>query len=110
VLAAQDPPPGFQSVTPRIVVVDVAAAVEFLRAVFGAEGTVSDLDGGLVSAEVGHDLRAFATAVSAGDIKLDDGLSSAELSRSFRASGLQPPLAVEIGRRLGEATSPSPDR
>jgi PhnB protein len=33
-----EPPPGYASVTPRIVVDDVAAAVNFLRAVFGAEG------------------------------------------------------------------------
>jgi PhnB protein len=31
-------PPGFNSVTPRMVVGDVVAEVEFLRAVFGATG------------------------------------------------------------------------
>jgi PhnB protein len=33
-----DPPLGYHTVTPRIVVSNAAAAVEFLRAVFGAEG------------------------------------------------------------------------
>ena len=33
-------PAGFHSVTPRMVVSDVAAAVEFIRAVFGATGSV----------------------------------------------------------------------
>ena len=33
-----DPPPGYHSVTPRMVVADVAGAVEFLRTVFGATG------------------------------------------------------------------------
>jgi PhnB protein len=35
------PPPGFHSVTPRMVVSDVAAAVAFLRSVFDATGEVS---------------------------------------------------------------------
>ena len=34
------PPPGFHSVTPRMVVADAAAEVEFLRAVFDATGDV----------------------------------------------------------------------
>jgi PhnB protein len=34
------PPPGFHSVTPRMVVSDAMAVVEFLRAVFGATGEV----------------------------------------------------------------------
>jgi PhnB protein len=36
------PPAGFHSVTPRMVVSDVAAAAGFLRAVFGATGEVRD--------------------------------------------------------------------
>ncbi|HUD17611.1 MAG TPA: VOC family protein [Acidimicrobiales bacterium] len=36
----RDPRPGFHSVTPRMVVRDVAVEVEFLRAVFGATGDV----------------------------------------------------------------------
>ncbi|WP_238390536.1 MULTISPECIES: VOC family protein [unclassified Mycolicibacterium] len=35
-----DPPPGYHTVTPRMVVSDVAAAVDFLRTVFGAVGDV----------------------------------------------------------------------
>jgi PhnB protein len=35
-------PPGIHSVTPRMVVGDVAAAAGFLRAVFGATGEVRD--------------------------------------------------------------------
>lgn len=34
------PPPGFHSVTPRMVVSDPVAAVAFLRTVFGTEGEV----------------------------------------------------------------------
>ena len=33
-------PPGYHTVTPRIVVADVEQAVAFLRAVFGATGDV----------------------------------------------------------------------
>lgn len=33
-------PPGFHSVTPRVVVSDASAAVEFMRAAFGATGHV----------------------------------------------------------------------
>ena len=33
-----DPPPGYHTVTPRMVVSDAAAAVEFLRKAFGTEG------------------------------------------------------------------------
>jgi PhnB protein len=40
VAAASGPPSGFHSVTPRIVVPDAGAQVEFLRAVFGAAGEV----------------------------------------------------------------------
>ncbi len=39
--AASRPPGGFHSVTPRIVVSDAGAQVEFLRAVFDAAGEVS---------------------------------------------------------------------
>ena len=38
--AANDPRAGYRSVTPRIVVTDVAAQVQFLRAVFDATGEV----------------------------------------------------------------------
>jgi uncharacterized glyoxalase superfamily protein PhnB len=34
------PPPGFHSVTPRLVVADVKRQVEFLRAVFDAHGEI----------------------------------------------------------------------
>jgi uncharacterized glyoxalase superfamily protein PhnB len=34
------PPPGFHSVTPRLVVADVEGQVEFLRAVFDANGEI----------------------------------------------------------------------
>ena len=34
------PPPGFRTVTPRMIVADVDAAVRFLRDVFGATGEV----------------------------------------------------------------------
>ncbi|WP_245922229.1 VOC family protein [Nocardia nova] len=37
---ASAPPPGFRSVTPRMVVADHPAAVAFLRTVFGATGDV----------------------------------------------------------------------
>lgn len=39
-VAETDPPPGYHSVTPRIVVSDVPGQVEFLRAVFAATGEV----------------------------------------------------------------------
>ncbi|MGH9018252.1 MAG: VOC family protein [Acidimicrobiales bacterium] len=38
--AGTGPPPGYRAVTPRMVVSDVAAAVEFLRVVFGATGEI----------------------------------------------------------------------
>lgn len=39
-MPAEIPPEGFHSVTPRMVVTDVAAEVDFLRAVFDATGEV----------------------------------------------------------------------
>ena len=39
-MAADEPPAGYHSVTPRIVVADPGAVVEFLRAVFDATGEV----------------------------------------------------------------------
>lgn len=38
----REAPTGYHSVTPRMVVADVAGAVEFLGAVFGAAGEVED--------------------------------------------------------------------
>src|SRR5579862_5450688 len=38
--AETTPPPGFHSVTPRMVVADVTAQADFLRAVFDATGDV----------------------------------------------------------------------
>ncbi len=38
----REPPTGYRSVTPRMVVPDVAGAVEFLRVVFGASGKVEE--------------------------------------------------------------------
>lgn len=37
-MSAVHPPPGYHSVTPRIVVIDMAAEVDFLRTVFAATG------------------------------------------------------------------------
>jgi len=37
-----EPPTGYHAVTPRIVVADVDAAVDFLRVVFGATGTLEE--------------------------------------------------------------------
>ena len=39
-MSAIEPPPGYHSVTPRIVVADVAGKVDFLRTVFAATGEV----------------------------------------------------------------------
>jgi PhnB protein len=39
-MPSKRPRPGYQSVTPRIVVEDVAAQVDFLRTVFGGTGSV----------------------------------------------------------------------
>ena len=38
--ATSGPPPGFHSVTPRLVVSDITGQVEFLRFVFGATGEI----------------------------------------------------------------------
>ena len=40
VASSSSPPPGFHSVTPRMVVADAKAQVEFLRAVFDAAGDI----------------------------------------------------------------------
>lgn len=50
---------GFRSVTPRLVVPDVRAQVEFMRAVFGAEGECAE-DG---DAAYGRALAAGAVSV-----------------------------------------------
>ena len=42
VSSAVEPPSGYHSVTPRMVVSDLAGEVEFLRAVFDASGDVHD--------------------------------------------------------------------
>jgi PhnB protein len=97
-MTAGDPPAGYHSVTPRLVVGDVAGAVEFLRTVFGAtgdlqEGRPAELRVGdslvMVSAAGPRDLfpaflyvyvddadLAYARAVSAGAVTLEEPLDT----------------------------------
>ncbi len=41
-MTVAEPPTGYHSVTPRMVVADVAGEVDFLRAVFGATGELQE--------------------------------------------------------------------
>jgi len=95
---ATEPPAGFHSVTPRMVVSDVAAAVEFLRAVFDATGEAhtdrpAEIRIGdslvMVTSTAGRELfpaflyvyvddadSAFRRAIAAGAVSLEEPLNT----------------------------------
>lgn len=105
-----DPPLGFHTVTPRMVVRDAVAAVEFLRAVFGAVGEVhADRP-----AEV-HIGDSLVMVTSAGERELfpaflyvyvEDADSTYQRAIGAGATSVEPPLDTPYGDRRAMVRDP----
>lgn len=102
--------PGFHSVTPRVIVSDVAAAVDFLRAVFDAAGEVhSDRP-----AEVGiGDSLVMVSSVGEREpfpaflyIYVDDADAAYRRAIEAGAVTLEPPLDTPYGDRRAMVRDP----
>jgi PhnB protein len=105
-----DRPPGYHSVTPRMVVSDAAGAVEFLRAVFDAVGQVEvgrpaemHIGDSLVmvtSAEERELFRAFLY------VYVDDADRAYERALNAGAISLEAPLDTPYGDRRAMVRDP----
>jgi uncharacterized glyoxalase superfamily protein PhnB len=102
--------PGYHTVTPRIVVEDVAAQVEFLRVVFGATGDVD--------AQRPSEIRigdSLIMVTSAGERELfpaflyvyvDDADQTYERAIAAGAITVEPPLDTPYGDRRAMVRDP----
>jgi PhnB protein len=105
-----DPPAGFHAVTPRMVVSDAVAAVEFLRAVFGAVGEVRA--GRPAEVRIGDSLVMVS---SAGDrdlfpaflyVYVDDADRTYQRALAAGAVSLEAPLNTPYGDRRAMVRDP----
>lgn len=104
------PRTGFRSVTPRIVVTDVAAQVEFLRAVFDATGDLADDR----PAEMGIGDSVIMVTSSAGRelfgaflyVYVDDAEESYRRALAAGATSLEEPLDTPYGDRRAMVRDP----
>jgi len=105
-----DPPPGFHAVTPRMVVSDAVAAVEFLCAVFGAVGEVHA--GRPAEVRIGDSL---VMVTSAGERELFPAFLYVYVENADRAYqralaagaiSLEPPLDTPYGDRRAMIRDP----
>jgi uncharacterized glyoxalase superfamily protein PhnB len=104
------PRPGFHTVTPRLVVADVAAQVAFLRTVFGAVGEVPE--GRPAEIRIGDSL----VLVSAADVGaacpaflyvyVDDADAAYRRALAAGAVGLEAPFDTPYGDRRGMVRDP----
>jgi len=107
---ASAPPSGFHSVTPRIVVSDVSAAVAFLRAVFGAAGEVHAdrpaeirIGDSLVMVTPGRERELFPAFLY---VYVDDADSAYRRALVAGAVSLEPPLDTPYGDRRAMVRDP----
>lgn len=105
-----DPPPGFHSVTPRMVVRDVGAAVEFLREVFDASGEV--LLGRPAEIRIGDSL-VMVTPAGERDlfpaflyVYVDDADSAYQRALAAGAASVEEPLDTPYGDRRAMVHDP----
>jgi PhnB protein len=102
--------PGFHSVTPRMFVDDVAAQVEFLRAVFGADG---ELDGDRpVELRIGDSIVMVSNAAARERfpaflyVYVDDTDATYERAVAAGASTEEGPLDTPYGDRRAMVRDP----
>src|ERR1700694_3854793 len=101
---------GFHSVTPRMVVKDVTAEVEFLRAVFGATGEVHAdrpaeirIGDSLVMVSPAGERELFPAFLY---VYVDDADSAFRRALAAGAVGLEEPLNTPYGDRRGMVRDP----
>ena len=96
-------PPGYHTVTPRMVVADVTAAVVFLRGAFGAQGEVSP--GRPAEMRIGDSLVMVSGAGERDPfpaflyIYVDDADAAYQRALSAGASSLEAPIDTPYGDR-----------
>ena len=105
-----DRPPEFRSVTPRMVVSDDAAAVEFLRAVFDAVGQMRA--GHPAEMRIGDSVVMVTSAVEREPfpaflyVYVDDADSVYQRALTAGATSLEPPLDTPYGDRRAMVRDP----
>jgi PhnB protein len=109
--AAAVPPTGFHSVTPRMVVSDVAAAVGFLRAVFRATGEVPDgrpaeirIGDSVVMVSAAGQRELFPSFLY---VYVDDADGAYRRALAAGAVALEEPLDTPYGDRRAMVRDPS---
>jgi PhnB protein len=110
-MPAHGPRAGYQSVTPRIVVSDVAAQVDFLRAVFDATGAVDP--GRPAEVRIGDSLIMVSPAIERElfpvflYVYVDDADETYQRALTAGATTLETPLDTPYGDRRAMVRDPS---
>jgi uncharacterized glyoxalase superfamily protein PhnB len=109
-MPANGPRPGYRSVTPRIVVADLAGQVEFLRTVFGAAGAVDEgrpaeltIGDSLVMVSPATEREAFPAFLY---VYVDDADETYRGALAAGAVSLEPPLDTPYGDRRAMVRDP----
>jgi PhnB protein len=104
------PPSGFHTVTPRMVVSDVAAAVEFLRAVFGAAGDIHAdrpaemlVGDSVIMVSAAGEREVFPAFLY---IYVDDPDATYARAVAAGATSIEPPLDTPYGDRRAMVQDP----
>jgi PhnB protein len=109
-IPSQGPRSGYRSVTPRIVVHDVDAQVDFLRAVFGGTGTVEP--GRPAEIKIGDSLVMVSPAAEREPfpaflyVYVDDADAGYARALSAGAISLEEPLNTQYGDRRAMVRDP----
>ncbi len=109
-MPSDSPREGYHSVTPRIVVEDVAAQVNFLRTVFGATGSVQP--GRPAEILIGDSLVMVSTAVERDSfpaflyVYVDDADATYRRALEAGASSIEEPLETRYGDRRAMVRDP----
>jgi uncharacterized glyoxalase superfamily protein PhnB len=108
--AADRTRPGYHTVTPRIVVTDVAAQIDFLRVVFGATGDVDVLrpaeiriGDSLIMVSSADERELFPAFLY---IYVDDADQVYERAIAAGATTIEPPLDTPYGDRRAMVRDP----
>ena len=110
VMPAESPREGFHSVTPRIVVEDVAAQVKFLRTVFGATGSVEP--GRPAEIRIGNSLVMISAADERDPFQaflyvyVDDADATYRRALAAGALSVEEPLETPYGDRRAMVRDP----
>ena len=109
-MASAQPRQGYRAVTPRIVVDDVAAQVDFLRAVFGGTGSVEA--GRPAEIRIGDSLVMVSAAVERDRfpaflyVYVDDADAAYRRALESGAVSLEEPLDTPYGDRRAMVRDP----